>query len=84
MVIDEGELRKKESTDVCEECFGTGTKLDPVKGAIPCPCRRRDRSRKLITAARIPRSLREVFVCKFHQRSRKLAGPRAESRTQTR
>ena len=54
MVIDEGELRKKESTDVCEECFGTGTKLDPVKGAIPCPCRRRDRSRRLITAARIP------------------------------
>ena len=54
MVIDEGELRKKESTDVCEECFGTGTKLDPVKGAIPCPCRRRDRSRRLINTARIP------------------------------
>ena len=54
MVIDEGELRKKESTEVCAECFGTGTKLDPVKGAIPCPCRKRDRSGRLITAARIP------------------------------
>jgi len=55
MVIDESELRKEENTEVCEECFGTGTKLDPVKGAIPCPCRRRDRPRKLIVAARIPR-----------------------------
>jgi len=54
MAIDEGALRKNESTEVCEECFGTGTKLDPVKGASPCPCRRRDRSRKLISAARIP------------------------------
>jgi len=54
-VIDQGALQKKENTEVCEECFGTGTKLDPVKGALPCPCRWRDRSRKLIGAARIPR-----------------------------
>jgi len=37
------------------ECFGTGTKLDPVKGAIPCPCRKPDRFKKLLAAARIPR-----------------------------
>lgn len=54
-MIDQGALQKKENTEVCEECFGTGTKLDPVKGALPCPCGRRDRSRKLIGAARIPR-----------------------------
>jgi DNA replication protein DnaC len=54
-VIDESALRKTENTEVCEECFGTGTKLDPVKGAIPCPCRRPDRSKKLLAAARIPR-----------------------------
>jgi DNA replication protein DnaC len=54
-MINESELRPAESTDVCEDCFGTGTKLDPVKGAIPCPCRKPDRFHKLIAAARIPR-----------------------------
>ncbi|HEU4433267.1 MAG TPA: ATP-binding protein [Pyrinomonadaceae bacterium] len=54
-MINGSELRRAESTDVCEECFGTGTKLDPVKGALPCPCRKPDRFRKLIAAARIPR-----------------------------
>jgi len=53
-MIDETELPKTEDTGVCEECFGTGTKLDPVKGAIPCPCRRPDRFKKLLAAARIP------------------------------
>jgi len=65
MAIDEGALRKNESTEVCEECFGTGTKLDPVKGAIPCPCRRRDRSRKLIAAARIPRRYEKCSFANF-------------------
>ena len=54
-MIDEGELRMTENTEVCEECFGTGTKVDPVKGAIPCPCRRPDRFKKLLATARIPR-----------------------------
>jgi DNA replication protein DnaC len=54
-LIDETELRKTENTGVCEECFGTGTKLDPVKGALPCPCRRPDRFKNLLIAARIPR-----------------------------
>lgn len=53
-MIDETELPKTEDTGVCEECFGTGTKLDPVKGAIPCPCRRPDRFKKVLAAARIP------------------------------
>jgi DNA replication protein DnaC len=53
-VIDETELPKTEDTGVCEECFGTGTKLDPVKGALPCPCRRADRFKKVLAAARIP------------------------------
>lgn len=53
-MIDETELPKTDSAGVCEECFGTGTKLDPVKGAIPCPCRRQDRFKKLLVAARIP------------------------------
>jgi len=41
-------------TEVCKDCFGTGTKLDPVKGAMVCPCQRGDRSKKLLTNARIP------------------------------
>lgn len=53
-MIDETELPTTENTGVCEECFGTGTKLDPVKGAIPCPCRRPDRFKKVLAAARIP------------------------------
>ncbi|HJP93790.1 MAG TPA: ATP-binding protein [Pyrinomonadaceae bacterium] len=54
-MIDEGQLRQTDNTEVCEECFGTGTKVDPVKGAILCPCRRPDRFKKLLAAARIPR-----------------------------
>jgi DNA replication protein DnaC len=61
-MIDEGELRETENTEVCEECFGTGTKLDPVKGAILCPCRRPDRFKKLLAAARIPR---RYTACSF-------------------
>ena len=53
-VIDEGQRRQTENTEVCQECFGTGTKLDPVKGAIPCPCRRPERFKKLLILARIP------------------------------
>jgi len=61
-MIDEGELRETEDTEVCKECFGTGTKLDPVKGAIPCPCRRPDRFKKALAVARIPR---RYVACSF-------------------
>jgi DNA replication protein DnaC len=65
-MINESELRKAESTEVCEECFGTGTKLDPVKGAIPCPCRKPDRFRQLLTGARIPRRYEKCSFANFH------------------
>lgn len=61
-MIDEGELRETGNTEVCTECFGTGTKLDPVKGAIPCPCRRPDRFKKALAAAHIPR---RYAACSF-------------------
>ena len=64
-MIDETELRNAENTDVCEDCFGTGTKLDPVKGAIPCPCRKPDRFRKLLSAARIPRRYEKCSFANF-------------------
>ena len=51
---DKNKLRNTEKTVVCEYCFGTGTKLDPEKGAVACPCQTTDRSRKLSAAARIP------------------------------
>jgi DNA replication protein DnaC len=64
-VIDQTELRKTDNTEVCDECFGTGTKLDPVKGAIPCPCRRPERFKKLLAAARIPRRYERCSFANF-------------------
>lgn len=64
-LIDETELRQTESTEVCTECFGTGTKIDPVKGAMVCPCRRPDRSKKLLAAARIPRRYADCSFATF-------------------
>ena len=71
-MINESELRRAEGTDVCEDCFGTGTKLDPVKGALPCPCRKRHRYEKLIAAARIPRRYEK---CSFANFNHKLGTP---------
>jgi DNA replication protein DnaC len=65
-MVNESELRREESTDVCEECFGTGTKLDPVKGALPCPCRRSDRFRTLFAAARVPRRYERCSFANFN------------------
>ncbi len=65
-MIDEGKLRETEDTEVCKDCFGTGTKVDPVKGATPCPCLRGDRARKLIVAARIPRRYEKCSFANFN------------------
>ena len=64
-MIDETDLRQTESTEVCTECFGTGTKLDPVKGAMACPCRKSNRSKNLLTAARIPRRYADCSFSTF-------------------
>jgi len=64
-MINESELGRAESTDVCEVCFGTGTKIDPVKGAMPCPCRKNDRFSKLFAAARIPRRYQKCSFANF-------------------
>ncbi len=64
-MIDESELRKTENTEVCKDCFGTGTKVDPVKGASPCPCKRPDRFKKLLAAARIPRRYEKCSFANF-------------------
>jgi DNA replication protein DnaC len=48
---------------VCQVCFGTGTKLEPGKGATICDCRRTNRAAKSLDAARIPPRFRE---CDFH------------------
>lgn len=64
-MINESELGRAESTDVCEVCFGTGTKIDPVKGAMPCPCRKSDRFGKLFAAARIPRRYQKCSFANF-------------------
>ena len=48
---------------VCQSCFGTGTKLDPDKGAVVCDCQRTNRAGRSLDAARIPPRFRE---CNFH------------------
>jgi DNA replication protein DnaC len=49
--------------EVCQLCFGTGTCLEPGKGAILCDCRRSRDANKLLDAARIPPRFRH---CSFH------------------
>lgn len=49
--------------EVCQICFGTGTKLEPGKGATLCDCRRTNRGARSLEAARIPPRFRD---CSFH------------------
>ena len=56
-------VSKEESPVICELCFGTGTRIDPDKGAVICSCRRTNRAGKALDAARIPPRFRE---CSFH------------------
>jgi DNA replication protein DnaC len=55
--------RTSAGEDVCPDCFGTGTRIDPAKGAIICDCRRTNRGTRPLDAARIPPRFRE---CSFH------------------
>ncbi len=48
---------------VCQICFGTGTRLEPGKGAAICDCRRSDSGARALDAARLPPRFRE---CSFH------------------
>lgn len=49
--------------DVCPICFGTGTRLEPGKGAVICDCRRTNSASQTLDAARIPPRFRQ---CSFH------------------
>jgi DNA replication protein DnaC len=49
--------------EVCQFCFGTGTRLDSGKGAAICDCRRSNSATRALDAARIPPRFRE---CSFH------------------
>jgi DNA replication protein DnaC len=48
-------LAQASANVVCEFCFGTGTRLEPNKGAVLCECRRTNRKANLLMAARIPK-----------------------------
>jgi len=58
-----GSAAEKPESVVCQFCFGTGTKLEPGKGAVICDCRRSNSGARSIEAARIPPRFRE---CSFH------------------
>ncbi len=49
--------------DVCPICFGTGTRIEPGKGAAICDCRRTNGAARSLEAARIPPRFRN---CSFH------------------
>lgn len=53
----------KPQDSVCQFCFGTGTRIEPGKGAAICDCRRTNRAGRALDAARIPVRFRE---CSFH------------------
>ena len=48
---------------VCQFCFGTGTRVEPGKGAAICECRQANNGARALEAARIPPRFRE---CSFH------------------
>ena len=49
--------------DVCQFCFGTGTRLEPGRGGVICDCRRSNSGTRSLDAARIPPRFRD---CSFH------------------
>lgn len=51
------------ANEVCKFCFGTGTRIEPGKGATICDCRRTDTRARFLDLARIPTRFRE---CSFH------------------
>lgn len=55
--------RSSAAEEVCPICFGTGTRIEPTKGAIICDCRRTNRGARSLDAARIPPRFRD---CSFH------------------
>ncbi|MFN2494065.1 MAG: ATP-binding protein [Pyrinomonadaceae bacterium] len=61
--IPAGVAAERAENEVCQFCFGTGTRLEPGKGAIICDCRRSNSGEKSLDAARIPRRFRQ---CSFH------------------
>lgn len=54
---------ERAGADVCPTCFGTGTRLEPGKGAVICDCRRTNSASRALDAARIPPRFRQ---CSFH------------------
>jgi len=60
--VEPGHEPARESV-VCQFCNGTGTRIEPGKGAAICDCRRMDGGTRSLDAARIPPRFRE---CNFH------------------
>src|SRR6185369_16136752 len=64
---DTGIIAERTESEVCESCFGTGTRLerseDGFRSAVICDCRRTNSGSRSLEAARIPPRFRE---CSFH------------------
>jgi len=54
-----------DDANVCGKCFGTGTWIDPDRGAVPCPCRTESRAERLERSSRIPSRYANCSVDNF-------------------
>ncbi len=61
--LGEASANDRSADEICQLCFGTGTRLDPEKGAVICDCRRVNNPARSLDLARIPPRFRE---CSFH------------------
>ena len=63
--VDKARTNNSQPDSVCEICFGTGTRVDPEKGASPCSCQSSSRTGRMFRAARIPARYAECSLDNF-------------------
>ena len=63
--IDKARTNNSQPDSVCEICFGTGTRIDPEKGASPCSCQSSSRTGRRFRAAHIPARYAECSLDNF-------------------
>ncbi|HEV2884057.1 MAG TPA: ATP-binding protein [Pyrinomonadaceae bacterium] len=60
---------RKLADEVCDVCFGTGTRIEPGKGAVICDCRRTNSSSRSLDAARIPPRFRDCSLHNYYPKN---------------
>ena len=60
---------RQNEDEVCQVCFGTGTRIEPGKGATICDCRRSNTGARPLDAARIPLRFRGCTLQSYETRN---------------